>query len=205
MQISQQSLSVKDAIQSRHSIRKFVQEPIPREDLDQIFSLVRLAPSAWNVQPWRFHVVTDAGLKEKLQDAAYGQGQVTSAAAVVLAASDMEDVLANLPETVHPGMPPERQQEEVAYLSSFFNGMTVEERGQWALTQTNIALGFLLIAVQGLGYASVPMLGFDQDKAKEILGLPAHVRFAAMVPIGRADGEGFPHHRFDLDKIMTVH
>lgn len=201
----QQVLSVPDAIESRHSIRKFVEEPIPKEDLKQIFELVRLAPSAWNLQPWRFHVVTDTNLKEKLKEAAYGQQQVTSAPAVVLVISDMEDVLENLPETVHPGLSPERQQEEVANLSSFFGAMSVEERGQWGLTQTNIALGVLLVTIQGLGYASVPMLGFDQEKVKTILGLDEHVKFAAMVPFGIADQEGYPHHRFEIEKIVKYH
>ncbi|MGG3798807.1 nitroreductase family protein [Metabacillus fastidiosus] len=201
----QRTLSVDDAIKSRHSIRKFIQEPISKEDLNQIFELVRLTPSAWNLQPWRFHVITDKALKEKLQEAAYGQQQVTSAPAVAILISDMEDVLANLPETVHPGLSAERQQEEVANLSSFFGGMSVEERGQWGLTQTNIALGFLLTAIQGLGYASVPMLGFDQEKVKEILSLPEHIKFAAMVPFGKPDAEGYEHHRFSLEKIVTYH
>ncbi|MGG3928091.1 nitroreductase family protein [Metabacillus fastidiosus] len=201
----QRTLSVDDAIKSRHSIRKFIQEPISKEDLNQIFELVRLTPSAWNLQPWRFHVITDTALKEKLQEAAYGQQQVTSAPAVAILISDMEDVLANLPETVHPGLSAERQQDEVANLSSFFGGMSVEERGQWGLTQTNIALGFLLTAIQGLGYASVPMLGFDQEKVKEILSLPEHIKFAAMVPFGKPDAEGYEHHRFPLEKIVTYH
>ncbi|MED4452292.1 nitroreductase family protein [Metabacillus fastidiosus] len=201
----QRTLSVDDAIKSRHSIRKFIQEPISKEDLNQIFELVRLTPSAWNLQPWRFHVITDKALKEKLQEAAYGQQQVTSAPAVAILISDMEDVLANLPETVHPGLSAERQQDEVANLSSFFGGMSVEERGQWGLTQTNIALGFLLTAIQGLGYASVPMLGFDQEKVKEILSLPEHIKFAAMVPFGKPDAEGYEHHRFPLEKIVTYH
>lgn len=200
-----QILSVKDAIVSRHSIRKFVQKPIPKEDIDRIFELVRLSPSAWNLQPWRFHIVTDTGLKETLKDAAYGQQQVTSAPAVVIVVSDMEDVIANLPETVHPGLSEERKQEEVANLSSFFNGLSVEERGQWGLTQANIALGILLTALQGYGYSSVPMLGFDQEKVKEILGLPEHVKFAAMVPFGIAESEGYEHHRFSLDKIVSYH
>jgi nitroreductase len=204
-QIPEQILTVKEAIESRQSIRKFTEEEIPREKLQAIFNLVRLSPSAWNLQPWRFHVVTDSQLKEKLQEAAYGQQQVTSAPAVVLVTSDMEDVVANLPDTVHPGLPPERKEEEVANLASFFGGMSIEERGQWGLTQAGIALGFLLITIQGLGYASVPMLGFDQEKVKEILGLPEHVKFAALVPMGRAASEGYPHHRHKLEKIVSFH
>ncbi|MBP3950726.1 nitroreductase family protein [Halalkalibacter suaedae] len=204
-QTTQERLTIQDLIESRHSVRKFVQETIPKEDIDRIFDLVRLSPSAWNLQPWRFHVVTDTDLKQKLQDAAYGQTQVTSAPAVILVTSDMEDVIRNFPETVHPGLSEEHKQTEIANLSSLFGGMSVEDRGQWGLTQTNIALGFLLVSLEGFGYSSVPMLGFDQEKVKEILGLSEHVKFAAMVPFGRADAEGYPHHRYELDKIVKYH
>jgi nitroreductase len=57
----------------------------------------------------------------------------------------------------------------------------------------------------GLGYASSPMLGFDEEKVKEILDLPQHVKFAAMVPFGYPDTEGYEHHRFELDKIVKFH
>lgn len=205
MTIKIETTSVQQAIESRHSIRKYIQQPIDREDLINIFELVRLSPSAWNLQPWRFHVIINEDLKQKLEDAAYGQKQVTSAPAVIVVTSDMEDVLANLSETVHPNLSEARKEEEVANLSAFFNGMSVEERGQWGLTQTNIAFGILMIAVQGMGYASNPMLGFDQDKVRELLNLPSHVKLAGILPIGRPDGEGYPHHRFDLNKIVTFH
>ena len=201
----ERTISVQQAIEARHSIRKYKQEPIDKQELIKIFEQVRLSPSAWNLQPWRFHVVTQTGLKAKLEEAAYGQKQVTSAPAVVVVASDMEDVLATLEETVHPGLPAERKEEEVANLAGFFNGMSVEDRAQWGLTQTNIAFGFLMLAVQGYGYSSVPMLGFDQDKVRELLNLPEHVKFAGILPIGKADGEGHPHHRLQLDRIVSFH
>jgi nitroreductase len=203
--ITEKILSVQQAIESRHSIRKFVQAPIADQDLHNIFELVRLSPSAWNLQPWRFHVVTDVNLKMKLEEAAYGQKQVTSAPAVVVVTSDMEDVLANLPDTVHPGLSEEQKAKEIENLSAFFGGMSVEERGQWGLTQTNIAFGFLMVAIQGYGYASNPMLGFDQEKVRGLLNLPEHTKFAGILPMGKADGEGYPHHRFDLKKIVKFH
>ena len=66
-------------------------------------------------------------------------------------------------------------------------------------------LPFTLLTIQGLGYSSNPMLGFDQEKVKEILGLAEHVKFAAMVPFGLPDSEGHPHHRFALDKVLINH
>ena len=197
-----QVLSVREAIESRHSIRKFVQEPISNEEIQQILELVRLAPSAWNIQPWRFHVITDYSLKEKLKKAAYGQKQVTSAPAIILITSDMENAMEHLSETIHPGLTEERKLEELMNLSELFGKMSIEERGQWGLAQANIALGFLLIAIQGLGYASSPMLGFNEKVVKEILTLPEHVKFAAMVAFGLPDSEGYTHHRLILDNIV---
>lgn len=50
-------LSVTEAIKSRVSIRKYVQEPMNQDDLHEILELASLAPSAWNAQTWRFAVV----------------------------------------------------------------------------------------------------------------------------------------------------
>ena len=64
-----QTLDVAAAAAARRSVRAYKQDEVPREDLERIFEIVRLAPSAYNVQPWRFVVVTDAALKAKLFEA----------------------------------------------------------------------------------------------------------------------------------------
>jgi len=197
--------SVQEAIEGRRSIRKFVPEPVNPKDLQEILRLASLAPSAFNLQPWRFHVVEDLATRQKLREAAFGQPQVTSAPVVILVASDMEDTLEHLEETQHPGMSLEQRRRIVRSVRETYGQMSVAERGQWALTQANIALGFLLLAAQGMGYATVPMLGFDQAKVREILGLPDHVLFAAMVCLGRPAEAGYPHHRFPLERIVTYH
>lgn len=199
------SLSVVEAIESRHSIRKYETDEVPPEDLEEILRLTALAPSAWNVQPWRFHVVTNRRLKEQLQEAAYGQKQVTAAPVVIIVASDMEDVLANPEEIPHPGLNQASREGTINTVKSTFGPMPVDERGNWGLTQTNIGLGFLLLAAQGLGYATVPMLGFDPAKVKQLLGMPEHVKIAAMVPLGVAAERGYSHHRHKLDRIVTYH
>ncbi|WP_082034402.1 nitroreductase family protein [Cohnella kolymensis] len=80
-------------MEARHSIRQFVQESIHKDQITEIIRLAGLAPSAWNLQPWRFHIATDKQMKERLQQAAYGQKQVTSAPVVIMVACDMEDVV----------------------------------------------------------------------------------------------------------------
>ncbi len=52
-----------DLVRSRHSVRKFLERPIDRRDIDLCVEAARLAPSAENVQPWRFIIIDD---REKL-------------------------------------------------------------------------------------------------------------------------------------------
>ena len=200
-----QTLNVKEAIETRRSIRKYVQEPINQDDLHEILRLASLAPSAWNAQTWRFAVVQDAAIKQQLQDAAYGQGQVTNAPAVIVVYSDMEDTLATVEETAHPGMGEAGREGQRKTFDGAFGGQDVAQRGQWGLSQANIAFAFVMIAARGLGYDTVPMLGFQPDRVKEILGLPEHVQFAGLLPVGKRAEEGFPHHRHSVERITKFY
>jgi len=55
-----------DAIATRHSTRAFRREPVPREVLARIVDAGRRAPTARNVQPWEFVVVTDAEMLRQI-------------------------------------------------------------------------------------------------------------------------------------------
>ena len=59
-----------DAIRKRHSIRSYSAGPIPGKIIEKIVDAGRLAPTARNVQPWEFVVVTDAETRAKLAELA---------------------------------------------------------------------------------------------------------------------------------------
>jgi nitroreductase len=199
------NLSVTEAINSRVSIRKYVQEPMNQDDLHEILELASRAPSAWNAQTWRFAVVQTSEIREKLQAAAYGQGQITSAPAVIVVYSDMEDTLATVEETAHPGMGEEGRTGQRKTFDDAFGGQDVAQRGQWGLTQANIAFGFLMLAARSKGYDTVPMLGFNPQAVKELLGLPEHVQFAGLLPIGKRAEDGFPQHRHTVERVTKFY
>lgn len=203
MAITSRTLSVKDAIESRRSIRQYRQEPVPKGDLDEILRLTGLAPSAYNIQSWRFIIVTDKKFKEQLKEAAYGQTQVGNAPAVIVVTSDMEDVLANLEEIIPNSMDDSKAEGYQKRLQRTFEAMGVEGRARYGATQTYIALGFLLIAAKSMGYDTSAMLGFDPDKVRTLLDLPEHVQIPALVAIGHGTEAGNPRHRHALERIVT--
>ncbi len=194
-----QILTVTEAAEARRSIRKFEPTPIPRADLAEILRVTGLAPSPWNIQPWRFVIVEDADTKAKLQEAAYGQPQVGNAPAVIVMYSDMTNAMETLEETIHPGMPDHAK--VAADIRSTFAGFSDADRHAWGFAESNIALGFLLLTAQAHGYSTSPMLGFMPDKVKELLQLPVDARIPALIAIGVGAEDGFPHHRHSVERV----
>jgi nitroreductase len=190
--------TVSDAAQFRRAIRKYTDQPVPKALLEEVLDTVRLAPSAWNIQPWRFIVVTDTEAKKALQHAAYNQPQVGDAKAVFVVLSDMHDAMDNLSESIYPGGDPVKAEESIR---GAFASMDEATKNAWGRNQTNIALGYLLIALASKGLASSPMLGFVPEQVRPLYGLPEHVEVVTLVAVGYPEEEGRPHHRHSIPRI----
>jgi len=78
-------MNVIEAIQTRKSVRNYRDRPVEAEKLNSIMEAARLAPSASNRQEWRFIIVQDETLKNRLMEAANGQKMVGNAPVVIAA------------------------------------------------------------------------------------------------------------------------
>lgn len=159
------------AIAARSSIRNFTDEPVPREAVTEMLRAAMSAPSARNVQPWRFLVATDSDTRNRLADVlAYGQMLRACPLAVVVAA-DLERTEAGTP------------------------GLDYWKQDCAAATEN------LLLAVEALGYGAVwlgvtpvpdRILG-----VKRVLGLPETVTPFCVVAIGRPKVPGASKDKFN--------
>lgn len=77
-------MDVMDAIRQRFSVRSFKDYEIEEEKLERVMEAARLAPSARNLQEWRFVVVQDPDMREALAEAANGQQFVAEAPTVIV-------------------------------------------------------------------------------------------------------------------------
>jgi nitroreductase len=191
-----------EAADRRRSVRQYDSTAILESDLRELLRLAGRAPSAFNVQPWRFVVVRDPALKAELSAAAYGQQQILRAPATIVIYSDMQSALERMPESMHPEMPQDKRDAGVESFRGQFANQSVEERENWGNAQSNIALGYLLLLAESMGLATSPMLGFEPEKVKALLGLPEHVRIPALISIGYAAEEGFPPHRLPSETLV---
>jgi nitroreductase len=86
-------MTVLEAIRKRYSCRAYQDKPIEREKLESIFEAARLAPSAKNLQDWRFVAVTDKETKRKIAQAANNQTFLQNAGAIIVACSVSNEVM----------------------------------------------------------------------------------------------------------------
>ena len=88
-----------ELVRKRHSVREFLDKPIERAKIDLCVEAARLAPSAENVQPWRFVIIDDKEQLARLSRAAISgiykvTGFVSKAAAVAVLVARL-DIRAN--------------------------------------------------------------------------------------------------------------
>jgi nitroreductase len=86
-------MDVAQAIRSRYSCRQYHDTPIEEDKLRAVLEAARLAPSAKNLQDWRFVVVTEAQTKKKLAAAANNQTFIADAGAVIVACTVSDHVM----------------------------------------------------------------------------------------------------------------
>lgn len=81
-------MSLLDTIKSRRSVRAYKAERIPADKLEKLLEAARLAPSARNLQAWKFLVVDDEAIKKQLVPACNNQPSVGSASHVIAGIGD---------------------------------------------------------------------------------------------------------------------
>jgi XTP/dITP diphosphohydrolase len=95
-------MDLMDVIKSRRSIRAYKDKPIEDDKLNAVLEAGRLAPSARNLQEWRYVVVKDKSLREKMVDAANGQRFVGQASAIIVACAVQTDHVMPCEELSYP-------------------------------------------------------------------------------------------------------
>jgi nitroreductase len=160
-----------EVVRLRHSVRTYEDKPVEDEKLERILESGRLAPSARNSQCWAFVVVKNKDTIERIGEACGMLNPWLKKAPMVLVAC------ADPRESISR------------------NGM------DYYLVDIAIALEHIVLAATDLGLGTCWIAGFDEDRVKEILGVPKGIRVVALTPIGYpAEKEGI---RGSMIKVLA--
>jgi len=167
-------------LQWRYATKQFdPARKISATDWAAIEEALVLSPSSFGLQPWKFVVVTDSALREKLVPVSWGQRQVAEASHLVVFALKKNfneaDVKAYIDRiSAVRGIPTASLAPyNDMMVGSLFKGRDAAARKAWAIDQIYIALGNFLTSTAVLGIDSCAMEGIDPVKYDEILGLDA--------------------------------
>jgi nitroreductase len=166
------------ALNWRYATRKFdPARKIPAAEWHGLEQSLVLAPSSIGLQPWKFYVITDQAMKEKLMPAAWHQVQVIECSHFVVF-TVRKDLGAEHVDR-HIGRMAEVRQIPIESLDKFrsmavsnLDKARIEGRlDTWQTHQLYIALGQFLASAAVMGIDTCPMEGFEPEKFDEILGL----------------------------------
>jgi nitroreductase len=208
-----------DAFQFRHATKAFdPDKKISDDDFNFILETGRLSPSSVGFEPWKFLIVQNPELRNKLKPVSWGaQGQLPTAShfMIILARKDarfdseyVQNHLKNVKQ-----MPDEVIETVSSRYRSFQESdlhLFESERAlfDWSSKQTYIALANMMTTAAQIGIDSCPMEGFDYDSVNKILeeeGLLEDGQLAAslMVAFGyRAKDPERPKTRKDMDQTV---
>lgn len=165
-----------DVLAKRRSVRHFnTRIEVSDDDVRALLDAAVTAPSAGNIQPWRFYVVRSAAARERLAQA-MGQRWATAAPVVIVVAVDPRPC-----------------------------GARYGERGEtlYAIQDSAAAVHGILLAAVDRGLASCWVGAFDDDAVREAIGAQRPITPVAVLPIGRsAEAAGKPSRR-PLSEVTT--
>ncbi len=190
----------------RYATKKFdITKKVSRENLEKILEAIRLAPSSYGMQPYHFFIVTNPEKRQAIQEAAYGQEQITTCSHLIVmcARNDLTAANNDYFDAMSGGDPEVRT--KLAGFEKMVTGAIQNASPEWAKKQVYIAEGFALAACAELEIDSCPMEGFDAAAVKKVLELPDTLEVAVLTPIGyRSDDEHpRPKFRFPKEKLFT--
>jgi nitroreductase len=150
--------------------------PVSDNDINTLKQAVRLAPSAFGMQPYKIFFIKTAELRKRLFDVSWGQRAVREAPVFVVVASynsvtqsDIDtyfDILMEIRKRT-----PEQEAGYKQMVSGIILGMDLETQRQWTGRQAYVALAIMAAAAADLRIDMTPMEGFDAEKYNDILDL----------------------------------
>lgn len=166
-------MEVVECLETRTSTRDFKSDPIDESEITEALKIANLAPSAGNLQARDFVVVRNVAMKKALMEAALRQDFVRAAPAVIVCCANLERI-------GHYG-----------------------NRGRqlYCIQDSAAAIENMLLFLTSKGIGSVWVGSFDEEKVRELLGLPRHIRPIALVPIGYPAVKGSRRRRLPVEEM----
>ena len=168
--------ALNEHLQWRAAVKEFnPSKKVSEKDVHQLLESINLAPSSFGLQPYRFYVISDEHIKEKMAKAGYGQPQFSTASHLIVFASDknvseadVDAYVDNISKT--RGVNKQDLTEYAQMMKGSMSSKSAIEMENWAARQAYIPVGVLMAAASVAKIDCSPMEGFDAAEVSNIIG-----------------------------------
>ena len=179
-------------LQWRYAVKKYSEELVSEDKIDQIIEAVNLTASSCGIQPFRLMVVTNPEIRQKLAAGSFNT-QIQDSSHLLVFAAFNKITSEYIAEYV--AMMEEQRNLETGALNDYkdllishFSTQTPEQNAIWSSKQAYIGLGTALIAAAELKVDATPMEGFDPAVFNDALGLTEkNLHASVIISLGYRD------------------
>ncbi|MDO8661406.1 MAG: nitroreductase family protein [Candidatus Woesearchaeota archaeon] len=170
-------MDIEKAIALRRSVRKYLDIPVEMEKVGNILDAGRFAPSAGNIQPWRFVLITDPDCRQKIAEACVQQYWMARAPLHIVVA-----------------------------VESHKSKRMYQERGEkrYALFDGAAAVQNMLLVATAQGLGSCWVAAFDDEMLSKATGVPESVMIVGVLTMGYSDENPVMPLRYSLEDVTFI-
>ncbi len=180
------------AMDFRHACKVFDDtKKISDEDIKFILQSARKSPSSFGMEAWKFLVITNDELKEKLKPLCWDQAQITSCSHLVIVLAGINSVKVESGEVRKRFLRSKSSKDTLDFYMGLYAGhlkdtlSSDENIYAWTSKQSAFAAANMMTAAAFIGIDSCPIEGYDKNKVEEALGLDSKKYQLSMVlPFG---------------------
>ncbi len=196
-------MKVSQAILERRSIKAYdPQHKMTEDEIAKLMSLAMLSPTAFNIQNWRFVVITDPVLRKEIRAVSWDQAQVEEASVLVVLTADLH-AWKKQPERYWENASKPVQDYLVSAIGQYYSGNELVQRDE-AMRSCGMAAMTIMLAAKEMGYDTCPMDGFDFDAVAKLLNLPDDHTPVMFVVVGKALKEAQPRGgQLKMDEVVV--
>ncbi|WP_394239275.1 nitroreductase family protein [Pseudomonas anguilliseptica] len=188
--------TVKHLIESRVSTTRYQGgRELPEHVIRELVQLATRAPTAFNLQNWKFIAVQSAAAKARLYELAYQQRQVLDASVTFIVCGTLEahtHLAQHLQPSVDVGILPASVQQSWTDMVNQSHADNPQLQREEAVRSASLAAMTMMLAAQGMGLASGAMTGFDAEGVAQAFALEAHEPPILLVTVGYAAEGNWP-------------
>lgn len=159
-------------------------------EIHQLMEAAMLAPTAFNIQNWRFVTVIDPEVRRQIRAVAWDQAQVTEASLLIVMCAD-KDAWKKDAARYWKNAPQPVQDFLVPAIGQYYEGREQVQRDE-CMRSCGLAGMTIMLAAKAMGYDSCPMDGFDFDAVAKIIQLPEDHVISFMIAVGKGTQPAWP-------------